>query len=694
MLKNDLKTRGLRCDVRNYRGNTLPILLAMLSCPSILAAESRLNEVLITDQGQQPKSSVSIKSEALPTAVTIIDAEEIKRTNAKDFTDLLRKVPGINAYSFGQNDIGAPVKVRGFTGTGAHGGDVATYVDGVPQNFPSAAQGGPGMSDLSWLTPDMIERIEVIKGPFSALYGDQNRAGAINIVTRSRGASSLGATAGRYDFYRLNGVFAKEMPGGGSLFSTAETFHNGGYRDNSDIERLNLFAKWSRPMAGGRLGVRGNYYEADWNAPGYLRIDDLRNGVVKPSDRDPYSPPLYGEAQRYATVITYTPDGEQGLTATAFTEHYEKTRALGGGTLTRHNVQHDDREVYGGRAFYNWQFNSRGAVTAGGEARLDQGDGSNQRYENGAPTGLYNNAYGLDLLTYGVFVQGQYQVLDQLKLIGGLRHDRFDYDIENRKRPAASASVETSVSTPRLGVVYAATPSFSVFANYGEGFRSPAEREISPPGGGTLPLGSAGGSPSLGLDPPTVQGRDLGFNARLGNRWVVNGAVYSTENQDEIREDVPGSGVYVNIGDTTRDGAELDAQFFLDERWTFYGSYGYVRARIENPAVAGQELVSGQPENIYKLGADYTAPWWNGTLYANFAYERIADSPYYVGAGTTPQYAELYERWDLRLSHEKNHSRYTVYATLQPNDFASEQAGTSVDPRPSLDFGVAYTYTF
>ncbi len=138
---------------------------------STALADTQLPEIRISGSGEKPKGSLTIEASGLPAAVTVIGREEIERTNVgRDYTDLLRRVPGINAYSFGQGDIGSPIKMRGFTGTGAHGGDVAIYIDGVPQNFPSANQGGPGMSDLSWLTPDMIERIEVIKGPFSAVY--------------------------------------------------------------------------------------------------------------------------------------------------------------------------------------------------------------------------------------------------------------------------------------------------------------------------------------------------------------------------------------------------------------------------------------------------------------------------------------------------------------------------------------------
>ncbi|MCW5625613.1 MAG: TonB-dependent receptor plug domain-containing protein, partial [Burkholderiales bacterium] len=255
---------------------------------SLHAADMTTDPVLVRASGTNPKGSLSVGSEALPTTVTVIDEEEISRTNYRDFTDLLRKVPGMNAFAYGQGDIGSPLRLRGFSAN-SHGGDTAVYVDGVPQNLPSASQGGSGMSDLSWLTPEMIERIEVIKGPFSALYGDQARGGVINIVTRKDGPSSVSGTMGRYDFGRLNGVLSTQTTRG-SFFGVAELFHTGGFRDNSDIDRGNLFAKYTVPLEGGALGLRGNYYRADFNQPGYLSINDLNAGVVHPNQDNPYAP--------------------------------------------------------------------------------------------------------------------------------------------------------------------------------------------------------------------------------------------------------------------------------------------------------------------------------------------------------------------------------------------------------------------
>ncbi|MCC7313002.1 MAG: TonB-dependent receptor [Sulfuritalea sp.] len=663
---------------------------------STALADTQLPEIRISGSGEKPKGSLTIEASGLPAAVTVIGREEIERTNVgRDYTDLLRRVPGINAYSFGQGDIGSPIKMRGFTGTGAHGGDVAIYIDGVPQNFPSANQGGPGMSDLSWLTPDMIERIEVIKGPFSALYGDQNRAGAINIVTRNSGESSIGASVGSYGSARGTLVHSAEHSSVRS-FVVADLYRTDGYRDNSDGVRGSVFAKASMTVGDAVWALRGNYYKSDWNAPGYLRYTELVSGAVKPNDRDPYAPKLWGDTERYGLVLTRTPSkGEEGLHATAYAEHYDKRRANPvTGNVNALNVQNDDRAVAGARALYNIVFTDRAALAFGGEVRADRGTGVNQRWPTSAgPGNTYSNNWDLDLLTYGLFVQGQYRVLDSLKLVGGLRVDAFDYSIENRKRPAASLDYNKSVKTPRAGVVWTPVKTLDFFANVGEGFRSPAERELSPPGG-VGPLGAAGGSPFPDLKPPKVKAYDFGFNAALGSQWKVSAAKYHSLNQGEIRETTPGSGVYANLGDTTRDGWEIDLHFFATDALSFYASYGKVKGRVNNPTTVEQNLISGLPEDTYRLGAEYATQLAGGRLFVNADAFHISGAPYYSGVSPAPLFSRPYTRYDLRLSFEQGRWRYTGFGTFQPRDYASEQAGATVDPRPKADVGVAVAYKF
>lgn len=677
---------------------TGPALLLGLALGGSAAADVQLPEISVSAGGEAPKSSLSLRANSLPAVVTVIDREQIERTNVgRDYSDLLRRVPGVNAYHFGQGDIGSPIKMRGFTGTGAHGGDVAIYVDSVPQNIPSANQGGPGMSDLSWLTPDMIERIEVVKGPFSALFGDQNRAGAVNIVTRSAGESSVAGTVGRFATARGSLVHSATAESGATSFLVADVYRSGGYRDNSDALRGTVFAKVSRTFGDATWALRGSYYRADWDAPGYLSYDALKNGTVDSRDRDPNAPPLWGDAERFGLVLTRTPTGgEAGLHATAFVERYEKRRANPvGGDPAALNVQNDERTMFGGRLLYNLRFSERAALAVGAELRADRGEGFNERRATAAgASGRYNSYWDLDLLAYSVFAQGQYRLFDTFKLVGGVRTDVFDYDIGNRKLPAASVDYRKSATTPRAGFVWTPHRAVDVFANVGEGIRSPAERELSPAGAGNGLLGAAGGQAFPHLRPPKVKAADVGVNAMLGERLKLSAAGYRSKNQREIRETTPGSGVFASIGDTTRDGWEVEAQFFASDALSFYGSFGKVRGRVENPPNAGQKLISGLPEDTWRLGFEYTTPFAGGRLLLNGDAFLLSGAPYYVGAGATPRHSRDYVRYDLRASYERGRWRHTVSGVFQPRRFASEQAGATLDPRPKVDLGLTVSYRF
>ena len=109
--------------------------------------------------------------------------------------------------------------LRGFDAD--HGTDVALYIDGVPINLPSHAH-GQGYADLNFIIPEAIERIDVVKGPYDARYGDFATAGAINLVTRDRfDESSLQYTLGMFPTIdhrivaqgRFVGIAAPKLPG-------------------------------------------------------------------------------------------------------------------------------------------------------------------------------------------------------------------------------------------------------------------------------------------------------------------------------------------------------------------------------------------------------------------------------------------------------------------------------------------------
>lgn len=644
------------------------------------------------------RRAASTAAKALPSAVTAITQEEIASINVgRDMSNVFRRVSGVVANNIDQGDTGNGFRMRGFATQGTHGADTAVYVDGVPQNIPSS-QGGAGHGPvfLEWMTPDMVGNIDVIKGPISALYGDQNRAGAVNITTRNGGAdvaSSLAVTMESYGGRRASLTLAGQYQGIDSLL-VADRYRADSFRKQAHNNRENLFWKLSTRLGDGLYSLRLSHYEADFTAAGYLLMPDMEKGLSPRAVQ--YDLPGFGNARRSSLVFNRSPAvGEAGWSATLYAEQFERTRAITTST-TQHTYGYDERDIFGGRVSQNWVLGEQAIVTVGAELRSDKGDALRRQYQFNLPTANYINNQKLDLLTYGVFAQGQYRLLPTLKLHGGLRYDRFDYTLLNRKLPAASTDYQDSVLTPKYGVMWTAQPSLELFANVAQGFRSPAAEQIS--SSGTLGrLGASGGIINAGIAPSKVRSHDLGFNLRPGSNWHLSGALYYTQNDDEIVTTAPD--VYASAGKTTRKGFELDAGYQLSRTLSTYLSYGRIlRARIDNPAPGTGALLS-VPAHQYKAGAQYREQLGDGQLRLNADVYVTARNPYYMGKPLVQRDMPTYVRYDLKASYDYRRYQASVFAIVQPHAYASDVAygtatGLLVSTMPGTQYGASLRYFF
>lgn len=635
---------------------------------------------------------------SLPGSVTTVTAAEIATINVgRDISNIFRRVPGVVANNIDQGDTGNGFRMRGFATQGTHGADTAITIDGVPQNIPSSQGGaGHGPAFLEWMTPDMIANVEVVKGPVSALYGDQNRAGAVVIATREGGAatpSSAALTLESYGGRRASLTLSGEHGQLRSLL-VADRYRVDGFRHGAGNDRSNLFWKLSSTIGDGVYSLRASWYRSEYAGAGYLLLPSLETGL------DPHATqfglPGFGDARRATLVFNRRPaGGEAGWFATAYAEDFERSRAITTSS-TQHTYGYDDRAIYGARAGNTWVFGEDALLSAGLETRKDKGDAYRRQYQNRQPTANYINNQDLDLLTYGVFVQGQYRLLPALKLHGGARYDRFDYALVNRKLPAASTDYQASVVTPKFGASWQALPELEMFANVAEGFRSPAAEQIST-SGSLGPLGAAGGRANTGIDPSKVRSHDLGFNWRPGAGWAVSGAFYTVRNDDEIVNTAPD--VFVASGQTTRRGVEFDARWQPDRAFGAYLSYGRIlRAELDNPAPGAGARLS-VPEHTWKAGAQYRSPLGPGQLALNGDVYVTAGNPYYMGSPLRQRDMPTYVRYDLKATYDLGKYQAALWATLQPHAFASDiaygtTAGLLVSTVPQRQLGASLRYFF
>lgn len=688
-----------------------PSMLAVLVLAASPSARAQTDIALptVTVQGtteadtRQPgdRAELSIRPTALPATVQHIGETDIANTTVgRDISNVFRRVPGVLANNIDQGETGNGFRMRGFATQGTHGADTAVYVDGVPQNIPSS-QGGAGHGPvfLEWLNPELIGGIDVIKGPVSALYGDQNRAGAVDIRTRDGGPatpSSISVGAERYGLKRTTLVLSNRFAAGVADIDSllvADIYRNDGYRYASRTDRDSLSWKLSTQRDGGRYSLRLTRYVADFEAAGYLLLPDLQRGLDPRSTQA--NNPGFGAARRTSLVFNRAPaEGEAGWYATAYAESFDRQRAITS-NATQHTVGVDDRDIYGARLFHNLRLGDAGLVL-GTELRKDRGDAYRRIFTNRLPTANYVNDQGLDLLTYGVFAQGQWKATRDLKLSAGLRYDRFDYDIQNLKLPAASTGYRKGVFTPKVGASWTVLPQLELFANVAEGMRSPAAEQISS-SGTTGPLGAAGGVVSQ-VKPSKVRSYDLGFTARAAQDWTVSGAAYYILNSDEIVGQADGS--FRSVGDTTRKGFELETRWRLTGASSVYASVGRIlEAKANNPAANTGARLS-IPATQLKGGAQHRFALGGGQVTLNADAYLISDIPYYVGTPATQERTmPLYTRYDLRGTYAWKSAELSLYAVFQPHRFGSEiaygsAAGLMLSPVPRTTVGASLRYFF
>jgi outer membrane receptor protein involved in Fe transport len=613
----------------------LACILILVSSTYAQSQSQELPETIVkAERLIEDKIKVSIKAEALPSQVQIITKEDIERLDAKDFLDIFRKTAGINPSPYGQGEVANPFVIRGHGSS--HGANVAVFIDGVPQNYRS------GSFDSSWLTPELIERIEIIKGPFSALYGNYALGGVVNVITKRKDTSpSVSVSGGSFGAYRGLGLISNETWQSSTSLMSFEYSNIDGYRDNSDHRKMLFFPKITLPILDDKLSTRLSFYKSDWGAPGYLRIDDAKAGIV--DRKSAVNLTDGGTNEHYTLAINYTQrEGEKGLYMDAYIKSREWHRLSTFGL--NQSESEDDRTIYGGKIYYNLMPNDRLAVTPGVEIRYDSIDTRRYPTTNGQRTGMPTQDWGVKQLDLSAFIQAQVNVIEQLKLVGGIRYDHFNIDVQNKVISEYSGKADTGIFTPRLGFVATPLKNLNIFANKGLGLRSPQPHEMSP--------NTIARAENFDLKPAQVHSWDVGFDTTLLEKLYFAFSYYQTEMEREIRR----VGNETNIADSERDGYEVETKFYVMPELTLFANYAWLDSNWKDPVVAGQHpgqhKIPGLSEHLISGGIEVTKQTGKDSkLLLDVYYSYVSGGPYYVGTETTPRKMPAYDRYTVKATY-------------------------------------------
>jgi outer membrane receptor protein involved in Fe transport len=658
-------------------------LICLLGSQLVQAKTTYIPEVVVqADRIVEEKSSISLKAEALPSQVQIITKEELENMPILHYLDIFRKVPGMYMRRYGEGDIADGIGMRGYTG--GHGAQVGIFVDGVPVNVPHHSH-THGWADLGWLIPEMIERVEVIKGPFSALYGNFVLGGVVNIITKkSDSSSSISGEVGTYDSYR--GVMKYANPDlKPSMFLVYEAHTKDGYRDRGDYERYNLFNKITFPLWGGDISVRAHYVKREWGFPGYIYLDEVQSGLRSRTDATSRSDG--GDSEYMNLVFNYSPQkGEEGLHATMYTSN-EKYQHFAIYQPDPQGWEPNERVFYGWNILYNFLPLKNLSLILGTDGRYD--DGLMKQYDADERLALENNMHwDFKELTAGFFTQAQYKPIKSLKIMGGLRYDWFDFDIQNKVVPQNSGTGNTDILSPKFGLVFTPLKNLDIFANKGLGFRSSSANEMSP--------ASSARNKNFDLKPARVDTWDIGLNTFLFDSLHLGLNYYYTEMEREVRRLGPDT---INIGLSERKGFDLEVKHYISNNINIFGSYSYVDGRIKDPGIPqGQDKLRGIAKDTMTFGLEY---------HRAFKEERLLNLDIlYTLAGKAPLNADgsvmrpSIDRYMVKASYKVGKMDFFINTTYTPDKYVSEgffywdPPRILYNPEPQWDISGGIKYIF
>lgn len=499
-------------------------------------------------------------------SVTVITAAQMERRGAKTVAQALRDVPGLTVIQNGPTGGVTTVSLRG-----SQTNHTKVLIDGVCVNDPIAPSGGYSFANL--LTED-VERIEVVRGPQSVLYGSDAIGGVINIILK-RGKG------------KPNG-YAKVW--GGSYHTYGETVAGGGSQGWLDyyasITRLDsrgisaaAFRNGNRERDGfgstsfmTKIGITpSEHFETTLLVKGHAsRIEFDDGGGAGQDDKD-----RFGKDR--SLLVRVEPK------LTLLDGRWEQRFAFS--HVRNRRTDHDDptgdilrSDFNGDRTKFEWQHDLRlhetNVLTIGMETEEEAG--SSTYFSSGAFGPFYDHFSRMSQRTCGVYVQDKINIADTLFTTAGIRldeHEQFGKAVTWRVAPALWIK---QTQTKLKGAI-------------GTGFKAPSVYQLFVPLYG-----------NLALRPEESLGWEVGFEQYFRNKTVGLEVVYFENNFTDMIDF--SAGQFNNVGEAFTQGVETSAKWRPCKAFELSANYTYLRSRDKQ---AGDELVR-RPRHKFSVDVSYS----------------------------------------------------------------------------------------
>ena len=646
-------------------------------------------------------SRVEHSSFDLPGAVDVVDAGRIGADNARiNVSEALAAVPGITVQNRQNYAQDLQISSRGFGARAAFGvRGIRLISDGIPASMPD------GQGQAATFNLDRADRMEVMRGPMSAIYGNHS-GGVIQLFTvDGEDPPSVEAriSAGSYGTWKTD-LAAQGRAGGTGYVLDVSRFATGGYREHSAADRDQTLAKLTHaPDAESRVMLIANGFSQQAQDPQGVTwkrfttdprsveeaavlydtrksIDQLQGGATyERRFGDDVVQLMAYAGQRSVTQFQSIPRALQLITSS--TPANDPKRRQSGGVIDF------DRDFSGLAARWIGRHElGGGRLTTTIGIDYERASDDRRGYENfvgqtlGVKGALRRDEVN-DATSVDPYVQAEW-LIGRWSLTGGLRHSKATYKVTDHYvtdgNQDDSGTVSYSNTTPLLAVLCRLTPTLNVYASAARGFETPTLNELfySGPGGGF----------SYDLKAATSKHFEIGLKAFVGNDSRVDLALFAirTANELAVKSSFGGRTSYQNVGQTTRQGVEVA----VDSRWagdfTTRIAYSGLVARYAEPFTT---VVLGVP-TVIESGNDLPGVPRH-TLFGELVWRQpdggwhagiggIARSQVYVEDSNTQQAAPAYAIANLRLGFDGQRGALRYGGFLRLDNFFDRQYAGSV----------------
>ena len=572
--------------------------------PAVDASEEVLDNIVIT----ATKTEADVRD--LPASVSVITAEDIARANVKSVEDILRHQTG-----FAVKDMGGmkatKVSMRGMSQNG-----VLVMVDGVSIN-----NGYTGGANWSSVPVEMIERIEVVRGAGSALYGSNAMGGVVNIITKQTTGGKL--TAGFGSHHTRYGDFYYGVKDNDVFFSVNYGKRTSdGYNDDITDTAASKNTYGKRASERETYGVKLAYDVDDENKVTFShQVTENSYGYYQST----YSPQNAGLRKAIATQINWQGRYEDGSALNVNLSQYDMNRywTQSGKNYTPNPVKSREAE-----ANYSWFASDKHHLTVGASYKNDKGSS-----ETWWPGDVLKDRSGGETENVGFFIQDDIQLSDAMNLIIGGRYDSWEF----KNGYNMSGDIEggdASQFSPKAALNYKANDVTSYYVSVGRAFNSPTLFNLSR----LWPMGSSGANflrPNAELKPEELMMYEVGAKFDVDNRTSATVSLFQNDVENMIDQCPYGTNgdlYWNNVGKARIRGIEAEVSHRFDDAWSGFVSYTYndseVREYDADPTLVGNQLTT-VPEQEFKLGLTHRKDKWTTNLLARYTseiYEDISNS--------------------------------------------------------------------